>query len=74
MTLAEVATKYGALGVLCAWLGVNTLRLSEIEHKLENCQEQVINEIRNKVSHVILEPNKIMAILPQQIKIEDENS
>lgn len=74
MNLAEVATKYGALGVVCFWLGVTNLRLSNVESKLEDCQEAMIDEIRNKVSNIILEPNKTMAILPQQIKIEDENS
>lgn len=74
MTLAEVATKYGALGVVCAWLAVTNMRLSTVESKLEVCKDAMIQEIRNNVSSRILKQSKIIAILPKQIQIEDENS
>ena len=71
---AEDAKRYGTLGVVCAWLALTNVRLSSVESKLEDCQEKVITEIRNNVSKLNAAPVRLLAILPQPIKIEDENT
>jgi len=75
MNLAEVATRYGALGVVCLWLGATNSRLSNVESKLDDCQEKVISEIRNNVSTLHKIPFKALAVLPNPLKIvEDEQN
>lgn len=73
MNLIEIGTKYGALGVICVWLGVTNIRLSKVEDRLIDCQEQVILEIKNKINSSIILPKKLFAILPKKTKISYEN-
>lgn len=70
MDIAEVAKKYGALGIVCVWLAITNLRVATLENKLDDCYGERINEMRHSTKKAPHIPEKIYAILPEPIKIK----
>jgi len=70
--LAIIMKKYGVTGVLCAWLSITTIRVGNLETKLEDCWSDRASEIQNKQqSEKQTEPkNQIYAVIPDKITIK----
>ena len=70
--LAIITKKYGVTGVLCAWLSITTMRVSNLETKLEDCWSDRMFEIRNqqKSERKTELPSQIYAVIPEKVTIK----
>lgn len=70
--IAELTKKYGVTGVLCAWLSITTMRVGNLETKLEDCWSDRMFEIRNQQrSEQKTElPSQIYAVIPEKVTIK----
>ena len=70
--IAELTKKYGVTGVLCAWLSITTMRVSNLETKLEDCWSDRMFEIRNqqKSERKTELPSQIYAVIPEKVTIK----
>ena len=69
MNLAEIGKKYGALGILSAWMALNTIEIKELKTDLKECTEsridfykEVLPRMANKKT--IAESVRLIAVLP----------
>lgn len=70
--LAIITKKYGVTGVLCAWLSITTLRVSNLETKLEDCWSDRMVEIQNKQQSEEKYEFKqhLYAVIPEKVTIK----
>jgi hypothetical protein len=70
--LAIITKKYGVTGVLCAWLSITTIRVGNLETKLEDCWSDRAFEIRNqqKSERQTESKEQIYAVIPDKITIK----
>jgi len=70
--LAIIMKKYGVTGVLCAWLSITTIRVGNLETKLEDCWSDRASEIQNKQQSEKQTETKeqIYAVIPDKITIK----
>ena len=70
--LAELAKKYGVTGILCAWLSITTMRVGNLETKLEDCWNDRMFEIRNqqKSENNYIEKLHVYAVIPEKLTIK----
>ena len=70
--LAIITKKYGVTGVLCAWLSITTIRVGNLETKLEDCWSYRAFEIRNqqKSERQTESKEQIYAVIPDKITIK----
>jgi hypothetical protein len=70
--IAEITKKYGVTGVLCAWLSITTIRVNNLESKLEDCWSDRMYEIRNqqKSENKTESPSHLFAIIPEKLTIK----
>jgi hypothetical protein len=70
--LAELAKKYGVTGVLCAWLSITTIRVNNLETKLEDCWSDRMLEMRNqqRSQQNYIDKAEVYAIIPEKLTIK----
>ncbi len=70
--IAELTKKYGVTGVLCAWLSITTIRVGNLETKLEDCWSDRMFEIRNqqKSEQKYFYKDRIYAVIPEKVTIK----
>jgi len=70
--LAIITKKYGVTGVLCAWLSITTIRVGNLETKLEDCWSDRASEMRSqqKSERQTESKNQIYAVIPDKITIK----
>ena len=70
--IAELTKKYGVTGVLCVWLSITTMRVGNLETKLEDCWSDRMFEIRNqqKSERKTELPSQIYAVIPEKVTIK----
>lgn len=64
MDLIEATKKYGALGVVIAWLAITNMRVATLEGKLDDCYGERINEMRHTSKKKPIEITRYYAIIP----------
>jgi hypothetical protein len=74
--LAELAKKYGVTGILCAWLSITTMRVGNLETKLEDCWNDRMFEIRNqqKSENNYIEKVHVYAVIPEKLTIKKQKA
>ncbi len=74
--LAELTKKYGVTGILCAWLSITTMRVSNLETKLEDCWSDRMFEIRNqqKSENNYIEKVQVYAVIPDKLTIKKQKA
>ena len=74
--LAELAKKYGVTGILCAWLSITTMRVGNLETKLEDCWSDRMLEIRNqqRSQQNYIDKAEVYAIIPEKLTIKTVKS
>ena len=75
LDLIAIIKKHGSMGVLVAWLLWTNMRLSSVESKLYMCYDKIgtyksITNYKRSYDH----PVKLMAILPNEIKIKKKDA
>jgi hypothetical protein len=70
--LAELAKKYGVTGILCAWLSITTMRVGNLETKLEDCWSERMLEMRNqqRSQQNYIDKAEVYAIIPEKLTIK----
>ena len=70
--IAELTKKYGVTGVLCAWLSITTIRVGNLETKLEDCWSDRMFEIRNqqRSEQKYLYKDQVYAVIPEKVTIK----
>lgn len=70
--LAELTKKYGVTGVLCAWLSITTMRVGNLETKLEDCWSDRMFEIKNpqRSDEKYVHKDQVYAIIPEKVTIK----
>ena len=75
LDLIGIIKKHGSMGVLVAWLLWTNMRLNSVENKLYMCYDKIAHtsEIDN-YRNIHRVPNRIVAVLPNEIKIKKKNA
>jgi hypothetical protein len=70
--IAELAKKYGVTGILCAWLSITTIRVGNLETKLEDCWSDRMLEMRNqqRSQQNYIDKAEVYAIIPEKLTIK----
>jgi hypothetical protein len=69
--LLKYMLKYGATGVMAAWLFTLNIRLTDVEQRLYNCLETRVKISNN---HSVEDHPELVAILPRELKIKKHPS
>jgi hypothetical protein len=67
----EIASKYGATGLLAVWLFITNKRVEKLEQQLYDCLTQTYYDKRN--SEQTTKPTQYFAVLPEKIRYEKTN-
>jgi hypothetical protein len=70
--IAELTKKYGVTGILCAWLSITTIRVGNLETKLEDCWSDRMLEMRNqqRSQQNYIDKAEVYAIIPEKLTIK----
>jgi hypothetical protein len=64
----EIASKYGATGLLAVWLFITNKRVEKLEQQLYDCLTQTYYDRRNSEQNTT--HTKYFAVLPEKIRYE----
>jgi hypothetical protein len=67
----DIASKYGATGLLAVWLFITNKRVEKLEQQLYDCLTQTYYDRRNSEQNT--KQTQYFAVLPEKIRYEKTN-